>query len=73
MIGMGPFFTMLIGAQPAVQNVVPIYLKVAKSYGADDRLLYRRVLLPASLPIILSSFRLSVGLGLLGVITVSSS
>ncbi|WP_167735497.1 ABC transporter permease [Rhodococcus sp. 1R11] len=70
MIALGPFFTMLIGTQAAVQNVDPIYMKVAKSYNVRTLKLYRRVLLPASMPIIFSAFRLSVGLGLLGVITV---
>ncbi len=70
MIALGPFFTMLIGTMAAVRNVEPIYLRVAKSFGVNTRDLYWKVVFPAALPIILSSFRLSLGLGLLGVVAV---
>ncbi len=32
MVALGPFFTMVIGTAAAVQNVDPIYLKVARSF-----------------------------------------
>lgn len=70
MIALGPFFSMLIGTMAGVLNVEPIYLRVAKSFEVNTRDLYFRVVLPAALPIILSSFRLSLGLGLLGVVAV---
>jgi ABC-type nitrate/sulfonate/bicarbonate transport system permease component len=70
MVALGPFFTMLIASAAAVQNVDPIYLKVARSFNVNTRDLYLRVVMPAALPIIFSAFRVSLGLGLLGVVAV---
>lgn len=70
MVALGPFFTMLIGTMAGVLNVDPIYLRVAKSFKVNIRDLYLLVVVPAALPIILSSLRLSLGLGLLGVVAV---
>jgi NitT/TauT family transport system permease protein len=70
MVALGPFFTMLIGVAAGVQNVDPIYLKVARSFNVSTRDLYLKVVIPASLPIILSSLRLSLGLAILGVVAV---
>ncbi|HEY0580742.1 MAG TPA: ABC transporter permease subunit, partial [Chloroflexota bacterium] len=54
----------------AVQTVEPIYLRVARSFETSTWDLYRLVVLPAALPILFSGFRLSLGLGLLGVVAV---
>jgi ABC-type nitrate/sulfonate/bicarbonate transport system permease component len=70
MVALGPFFTMLIGVAAGVQSVDPIYLKVARSFNVSTRHLYLKVVIPASLPIILSSLRLSLGLAILGVVAV---
>jgi NitT/TauT family transport system permease protein len=70
MVALGPFFTMLIGTMAAVMNVEPIFLRVARSFEVGTRDMYLKVVFPAALPIIFSSFRLSVGLGLLGVVAV---
>src|SRR5262249_30174368 len=70
MIALGPFFTMAIGSMAAVLNVDRIYLRVAKSFKVSNRDLYLQVVLPAAMPIILSSLKLSLGLGLLGVVSV---
>jgi ABC-type nitrate/sulfonate/bicarbonate transport system permease component len=70
MVALGPFFTMLISTMAGVQNVEPIYLKVARSFDVGTRDLYVRVVFPAALPIIISGFRLSLGLALLGVVAV---
>jgi NitT/TauT family transport system permease protein len=70
MVALGPFFTMLIGVAAGVQNVDPIYLKVARSFNVKTLDLYTKVVIPAALPIILSAFRLSLGLSLLGVVAV---
>jgi NitT/TauT family transport system permease protein len=70
MVALGPFFNMLIGTMAGVLNVDPIYLRVARSFNVNTGDLYFKVVFPAALPIILSSFRLSLGLGLLGVVAV---
>jgi NitT/TauT family transport system permease protein len=43
MVALGPFFTMLIGSAAAVQNVDPIYLKVARSFNVGMLDLYLKV------------------------------
>jgi NitT/TauT family transport system permease protein len=70
MVALGPFFAMLIGTLAGVMNVDPIYLKVARSFKVSTLQLYTQVVFPAALPIIFSAFRLSLGLGLLGVVSV---
>jgi NitT/TauT family transport system permease protein len=70
MVALGPFFTMLIGVAAGVQNVDPVYLKVARSFHVNTRDLYLKVVIPAALPIILSAVRLSLGLSILGVVAV---
>jgi NitT/TauT family transport system permease protein len=70
MVALGPVFNMLITTVAAVQNVEPIYLRVARSFQISTWDLYRLVVLPAAMPILFSGFRLSLGLGLLGVVAV---
>jgi NitT/TauT family transport system permease protein len=70
MIAIGPFFTMLITAMGAVQNVEPIYLDVAKNFGVKPRHLYFTVTLPAVMPALMSGVLVSLGLALLGTVAV---
>ncbi len=70
MVTLGPFFNMLITTVAAVRNVEPIYLRVARSFETKTWDLYRLVVLPAALPILFSGLKLSLGLGLLGVVAV---
>jgi len=70
MVALGPFFTILIATAAAVQNVEPMSLKVARSFKVSTRDLYLKVVMPAAMPIILSAFRVPLGLGLLGVVAV---
>jgi NitT/TauT family transport system permease protein len=70
MVALGPFFSMLITTVSAVQNVDPIYLRVARSFKARTWDLYRLVVLPAALPVLFGGLRLSLGMALLGVVAV---
>jgi ABC-type nitrate/sulfonate/bicarbonate transport system permease component len=70
MIALGPFFTMIITAMGAVMNVDPIYRDVAKNFNAQPRHLYFMVTLPSIAPALMDGLRLSVGLALLGTISV---
>ena len=70
MIALGPFFTMTISAMAAVLNVDRVYLRVARSFNVSTADMYTKVVLPAAMPIILSGVKLSLGLGLLGVVSV---
>lgn len=70
MISLGPFFTMLITAMGAVQNLEQIYRDVARNFNAGPRHLYFMVTLPAITPTLMDGLRISVGLGLLSTIAV---
>jgi NitT/TauT family transport system permease protein len=54
------FFPMLIGSMAAVREISPIYFEVAENYGAGLRKLFARVVLPATLPLVLNTTRLSL-------------
>lgn len=70
MIALGPFFTMLITTMGAVMNVEPAYRDVARNFNTGTRHLYTLVVLPAITPTLMDGLRLSLGLALLGTITV---
>jgi len=53
----------------AVRALDPVYVQVARNYGAGSLALFRKVYFPASLPMIFTGLRLALGRGL--VITVS--
>lgn len=69
LIAMAGFFPMLINTMAGVQQINPIYFEVAQNYGASTRQLFRRVVLPASLPLILTGARLALNSAL--VITIA--
>lgn len=59
-IALAAFFPSLISAMAGVRGISPLYLDVARSYGASRWRTVTRVLLPGSLPVALSGIRLSV-------------
>ncbi|MBS3766310.1 ABC transporter permease [Candidatus Bipolaricaulota bacterium] len=56
-------FQVMISARDAAKNVSPTWVKAVKSSGGDKLQIYRHVVIPATLPSILSSVRISIGLG----------
>ncbi|MFP3125050.1 ABC transporter permease [Ectobacillus funiculus] len=52
----------------AFREVDPNYLKVLQTFGANRWQCYQKVILPASLPIIISTLKVNVGLSWVGVI-----
>jgi NitT/TauT family transport system permease protein len=67
-IFLGALFPIIINTMAGVRNTEAALLRVAKSFGASDALIFRRVVLPGSVPFILTGFRLGVGHALTGVI-----
>jgi NitT/TauT family transport system permease protein len=59
---------MLINTINGVKNVDPIYIKAAKSMGVSDRDLFRKVILPASIPSIVAGARLGVKIAFMVVV-----
>jgi NitT/TauT family transport system permease protein len=64
----GPFFTIVIGTLAGVRTVPPNYLDVARSFGANNRQLFRTILLPNTVPFILAAMRLAVGIGIVAIV-----
>src|SRR5438105_5893971 len=67
-IFLGALFPIIINTMAGVRNTEGALLRVAKSFGASDALVFRRVVLPGSVPFILTGFRLGVGHALTGVV-----
>jgi NitT/TauT family transport system permease protein len=61
----GAFFPILINTMAGVQSIPPLHFEVARSYGANRRKVLRRVVLPGSLPSILTGLRLAANVTLL--------
>jgi NitT/TauT family transport system permease protein len=51
-----------------IQNVDPALLRAARSFGATERDLLWKVILPASVPMVIAGLRLGVGRALMGVV-----
>ncbi len=54
---MGSAFGIAISVDNAIKNIDPIYTKAAKTMGAGRRQMYRYVILPASLPELVSGLK----------------
>ncbi len=54
---MGSAFSIAISVDNAIKNVQPIYIKAARTMGAGKRQLYLHVILPASLPELVSGLK----------------
>src|SRR5438093_4121442 len=67
-IFLGALFPIIINTMAGVRNQEAALLRVARSFGAPDALIFRRVVLPGSVPSILTGFRLGVGHALTGVV-----
>jgi len=59
------FFPCLINSAAGAREISPLYFEVVRSYGGNRLALFRHVVLPGSLPMILSGLRIAANLGLL--------
>lgn len=64
------FFQIVISTLGGVQSIDPRLLDVGRNYGARGPALFRKIILPAALPAILTGLRLGLGLALITVIAV---
>lgn len=69
-VAIAAFFPMLINAMAGVRRISPLYFEVARNYGASRRKVFTRVVLPGSLPVVLSGLRLSANVAFLVTIAV---
>ena len=68
LIAIGAFFPVLMNTIAGVRQVDGIYLRAARNLGASQRTLFVRVILPASVPYILSGVRIGIGTAFIVVI-----
>src|SRR3954470_22826759 len=65
---LGAFFSIIIPTVQGVRTVDRRYLDVATSFGASQRRLFTSVVMPATVPFIVTGLRLGVGRALIGVV-----
>lgn len=58
-VSLGAFFPMLLNTVAGVRGLNPVHLELAQNHGATQRQLFLRILLPGSLPLMLTGLRLS--------------
>jgi NitT/TauT family transport system permease protein len=63
-IALSAFFPMLLSAATGVRQIPPLLPEMARSFGASHRQLLWRVILPGSLPYVLTGLRISVNAAL---------
>ena len=68
LIAIGAFFPVLMNTIAGVRHVDGIYIRAARSLGAGRLTIFRRVILPAATPYILSGARIGIGTAFIVVI-----
>jgi len=62
------FFPIVINTYSGVRNVSRNTVDVVRAYGATDRQVMTKVVLPSSLPFVMAGIRLAVGRGVIGMV-----
>lgn len=68
LISIGAFFPVLINTITGVRNVDSIYVRAATNLGANRMTMFRRVILPAATPYVLTGMRIGIGTAFIVVI-----
>lgn len=68
-IFLSAFFVIVLNTMRGIQTVDPAYIEMARAFGAKERQLFWRVLLPGSLPLTMAGLRLGIGHAIRGMIT----
>lgn len=63
LVFLGAFFPIVVSTATAVENVPPIFVAAGRNFGLSPAALFVRVVLPASLPRILTGLRIALGIG----------
>jgi NitT/TauT family transport system permease protein len=69
-IAIASFFPMLLSAMAGVRQISPVHFEVARNYGAAPLQILTRVVLPGSLPMVLTGLRLAANVAMLLAIAV---
>jgi len=62
------FFPIVINTYSGVRNVSRASVDVVRAYGATDRQVMTKVVLPSALPFVMAGIRLAVGRGVIGMV-----
>lgn len=62
LIAISSFFPIVTGTMTAVRSIPLVYVRSAQNFGLEGMELFRRVVLPACLPQIITSLRLALGI-----------
>jgi NitT/TauT family transport system permease protein len=62
------FFPIVINTYSGVRNVSRGTVDVVRAYGANDRQILTKVVLPSALPFVMAGIRLAVGRGIIGMV-----
>jgi NitT/TauT family transport system permease protein len=68
LIFLASVFPITVSATAAVQNIQVVYVRAARNFGLSRLQLFRRVILPATLPQILTGLRIALGIAWLVVV-----
>ena len=63
LIALGAFFPIFTSTYDGARSLSDVYVRVAQCFGAPQGLFVRKVLLPATLPHILTGMRIGLGTG----------
>lgn len=63
-IAISAFFPVLINSMAGVRQINPVYFEVTKNYGANPWKIFTRVILPGSLPLVLTGARLAINIAM---------
>jgi NitT/TauT family transport system permease protein len=66
---LGAFFSIIIPTIQGVRTTDRRFLDVARSFGASERLLFWSVVIPSTVPFIITGLRLGIARALIGVVT----
>src|SRR5258706_2876062 len=66
-------FPVLMNTFSGVRTVSTTLVEVGRAYGARERQLFSKIILPAALPFIMAGIRLAIGRALIGIITAEMS
>jgi NitT/TauT family transport system permease protein len=68
LIFLASVFPITVSSMAAVQNMQLVYLRAARNFGVSGMQLFRRVILPAALPQIITGIRIALGIAWLVVV-----
>ena len=66
---LGAFFSIVIPTMQGVRTTDRRFIDVARSFGAGEWLLFRSVVIPSTVPFIITGLRLGIARALIGVVT----